>query len=50
MARPSMARCHGAEVMGVMSVAGSIANGGVALMLYRFRPRDTNMRSVLLVQ
>ena len=35
-----------AEVMGVVSVAALIANGGVALMLYRFRGGDANMRSV----
>jgi Co/Zn/Cd efflux system component len=28
-----------AEVMGVVGVAALVANGGVALMLYRFRPR-----------
>lgn len=35
-----------AEVMGVVAVAALIANGGVALMLYRFRAGDANMRSV----
>ena len=35
-----------AEVMGVVGIAASIANGGVALMLYRFRTGDANMRSV----
>jgi Co/Zn/Cd efflux system component len=35
-----------AEVMGVVGVAALIANGGVALMLYRFRSGDANMRSV----
>jgi Co/Zn/Cd efflux system component len=35
-----------AEVMGVVGVAALIANGGVALMLYRFRFGDANMRSV----
>ena len=35
-----------AEVMGVVGVAALIANGGVALMLYRFRAGDANMRSV----
>lgn len=35
-----------AEVMGVVGVAGLIANGVVALMLYRFRAGDANMRSV----
>ena len=32
--------------MGVVGVAALIANGGVALMLYRFRGGDANMRSV----
>src|SRR3954469_13927353 len=35
-----------AEVMGVVGVAALLANGGVALMLYRFRSGDANMRSV----
>jgi Co/Zn/Cd efflux system component len=35
-----------AEVMGVVGVAALISNGGVALMLYRFRTGDANMRSV----
>ena len=35
-----------AEVMGVVGLAALIANGGVALMLYRFRSGDANMRSV----
>jgi Co/Zn/Cd efflux system component len=35
-----------AEVMGAVGVAALIANGGVALMLYRFRGGDANMRSV----
>ena len=35
-----------AEVMGVVGVAALVANGGVALMLYRFRTGDANMRSV----
>jgi Co/Zn/Cd efflux system component len=35
-----------ADVMGVVGVAALIANGGVALMLYRFRTGDANMRSV----
>jgi Co/Zn/Cd efflux system component len=35
-----------AEVMGVVGIAALIANGGVALMLYRFRTGDSNMRSV----
>ena len=42
--------CYGtlprAEVMGVVGIAALIANGGVALMLYRFRTGDANMRSV----
>ena len=32
--------------MGAIGVAALIANGGVALMLYRFRMGDANMRSV----
>jgi len=35
-----------AGVMGVVGIAALIANGGVALMLYRFRTGDANMRSV----
>jgi Co/Zn/Cd efflux system component len=35
-----------AEVMGVVGFAALVANGGVALMLYRFRSGDANMRSV----
>jgi len=35
-----------AEVMGVIGLAALLANGGVALMLYRFRGGDANMRSV----
>jgi Co/Zn/Cd efflux system component len=35
-----------AEVMGVVGVAALLADGGVALMLYRFRGGDANMRSV----
>ncbi len=35
-----------AEVMGVVGCAALVANGGVALMLYRFRAGDANMRSV----
>ena len=35
-----------AEVMWVVGVAALLANGGVALMLYRFRDGDANMRSV----
>ncbi len=35
-----------ADVMGVVGIAALIANGGVAVMLYRFRTGDANMRSV----
>jgi Co/Zn/Cd efflux system component len=35
-----------AEVMGAVGIAALIANGGVAVMLYRFRAGDANMRSV----
>src|SRR3954465_2201197 len=35
-----------AEVMGIVGVTALLANGGVALMLYRFRSGDANMRSV----
>jgi Co/Zn/Cd efflux system component len=35
-----------AEVMGVVGAAALVANGGIALMLYRFRGGDANMRSV----
>ena len=35
-----------AEMMGVVGVVALVANGGVALMLYRFRSGDANMRSV----
>lgn len=35
-----------AEIMGVVGIAALIANGGVALLLYRFRTGDANMRSV----
>jgi len=35
-----------AEIMGIVGLAALIANGGVALMLYRFRGGDANMRSV----
>jgi Co/Zn/Cd efflux system component len=35
-----------AMVMGTIGIAALIANGGVALMLYRFRSGDANMRSV----
>jgi Co/Zn/Cd efflux system component len=34
------------EVMGVVGIAALVANGSVALMLYRFRMGDANMRSV----
>src|ERR1700712_1221876 len=32
--------------MGIVGLIALIANGGVALMLYRFRTGDANMRSV----
>lgn len=35
-----------AEVMGIVGVVALVANAGVALMLYRFRSGDANMRSV----
>jgi Co/Zn/Cd efflux system component len=35
-----------AEVMGVVGLAALIANGGVALMFYRYSGGDANMRSV----
>jgi Co/Zn/Cd efflux system component len=35
-----------AEVMGVVGILALAANAGVALMLYRFRTGDSNMRSV----
>jgi Co/Zn/Cd efflux system component len=35
-----------AEVMGAVGVLAFAANGGVAVMLYRFRGGDANMRSV----
>ncbi len=35
-----------AETMGVVGVLALIANGAVALMLYRYRTGDANMRSV----
>jgi Co/Zn/Cd efflux system component len=35
-----------AEVMGVVGLAALLGNGGVALMLFRFRKGDANMRSV----
>ncbi len=36
----------GADVMGVVGIAALVANGAIALMLYRFRTGDSNMRSV----
>jgi Co/Zn/Cd efflux system component len=35
-----------ASVMGAVGVAAMIANGSVAVMLFRFRSGDANMRSV----
>jgi Co/Zn/Cd efflux system component len=35
-----------AEVMGSVGLVALIANAGVALMLYRYRTGDANMRSV----
>jgi Co/Zn/Cd efflux system component len=35
-----------APVMGVVSILALLTNGGVALMLFRFRSGDANMRSV----
>ncbi|WP_294284325.1 cation transporter [uncultured Sphingomonas sp.] len=35
-----------AGIMGVVGVLALVANGGVALMLYRWRTGDANMRSV----
>jgi Co/Zn/Cd efflux system component len=35
-----------AEVMGIVGVAALFANAGVAMMLYRYRGGDANMRSV----
>jgi Co/Zn/Cd efflux system component len=35
-----------AEAMGLVGVVALVANAGVALMLYRFRSGDANMRSV----
>jgi len=35
-----------AEVMGIIGIVALLANAGVAIMLYRFRNGDANMRSV----
>src|SRR3546814_11557076 len=35
-----------AETMGIVGVIALVANGSVALMLYRYRSGDANMRSV----
>ena len=35
-----------AAIMGVVGTTALLANGGIALMLYRFRTGDANMRSV----
>lgn len=35
-----------AETMGVVGILALLANGGVALMLFRYRTGDANMRSV----
>src|SRR5215213_2991868 len=35
-----------AEIMGVVGLLALVANGAVALMLYRYREGDANMRSV----
>src|SRR4051794_40870737 len=35
-----------AELMGIIGMLALLANGGVALMLYRYRGGDANMRSV----
>jgi Co/Zn/Cd efflux system component len=35
-----------AEVTGAVGIAALLANGGVAITLYRFRAGDANMRSV----
>ena len=35
-----------AEIMGAVGIAALVANAGVAVMLYRFRSGDANMRSV----
>ncbi|MFG1316852.1 cation transporter [Xanthobacter autotrophicus] len=36
----------GAETMSIVGAVALLANGGVALLLYRFRTGDANMRSV----
>lgn len=36
----------GAQTMGIVGVIALVANGSVALMLYRYRSGDANMRSV----
>lgn len=36
----------GAETMGIVGIVALVANAGVALMLWRFRSGDANMRSV----
>ena len=36
-----------AEMMGLVGIAALVTNGGVALMLYRFRTGDANMHSGL---
>jgi Co/Zn/Cd efflux system component len=41
-----MATLPQAEVMGVVGFVALVANAGVALMLYRFRAGEANMRSV----
>src|SRR5262245_59571721 len=35
-----------AETMGIVGTLALLSNGGVAMMLYRFREGDSNMRSV----
>lgn len=50
IASTAWAAYHGtlpdAEVMGLVGIAALLANAGVAVMLYRFRTGDANMRSV----
>jgi Co/Zn/Cd efflux system component len=41
-----MGTLPGAGVMGVVGLVALLANAGIALMLYRFRAGDANMRSV----